>query len=252
MAYIEIRTPQKFINPEGLIQIPDLSSDLLVDLDADTLTGATGSSISRWEASGELGIVLDSIPSLMTGGNFPTLETGGLNGHNYAKFSGNHAIGTTVKPDIAVDDAPITTVFVFRDDSAAIASGRILTGYNPVPNYRNIQSVGNSVTAEVSIDEQRNVRATLPSPTPAGEWGVYVARIGNGRVNLRSSFGEEASISAISGDLTGLLLGANMGGASPLTGSIARVQIFGREMTDQEVGILLQSVSATYGIPVAA
>lgn len=252
MAFIEIRTPQKFLNPEGLIKIPDLSSNLLVDLNADTLTGSEGSPISQWEAGGELGIVLDAPVTHTDSNQMPTLGKNGAGGRNYVEFTSSNSLRASASTPIVEEDEPITVAFVLRDDSSSDRVGRILGGRDSAPNFRNIQMTGNKVAVEGSVSGQGGLRAVLPSVAPVGEWGAYVARSGNGKLSIMSSFGESAEMDALSGPLTSLVMGTNYGGDSPLTGSIACLRIYGREMTDQEVGLLLQSVSATYGIPVVA
>lgn len=251
MSFIEIRTPQKFTNPEGLILVPDMSSNLLVDLDADTIQGSHGSTIPRWEASGELGIVLDAPITYTDANQMPTLRENGAGGRNYVQFTSSNSLHATSRTPIAGEDEPITVAFVLRDDSSSISTGRILGGHNFAVNSRNIQMRGNKLAVAGSVGEQGELRAVLPSVAPVGEWGAYVARSGNGRLSIMSSFGESAEIDALSGALTGLVMGTNNGGDAPLTGSIACLRIYGREMTDAESKILLQDISDSYSIPVA-
>lgn len=250
MSFIEIRTPQKFTNPEGLILVPDLSSNLLVDLDADTIQGSHGSTISRWEAGGELGIVLDTPIPYTDANQMPTLGKNGAGGRNYVQFTSSNSLYAASRTPIAGEDEPITVAFVLRDDSS-VTTGRILGGHDPVPNYRNIQMLGNKVAVGGSVSGQGELRAVLPSVAPVGEWGAYVARSGNGKLSIMSSFGGSVEIDALSGPLTGLVMGTNFGGNAPLTGSIACLRIYGREMTDAESKILLQNISDSYSIPVA-
>lgn len=250
MSFIEIRTPQKFTDPEGLIIIPDLSSNILVDLDADTIEGAHGSTIPRWEAGGELGMVLDA-PIAYGANQMPTLGTDGAAGRNYVQFTGSNSLEASAQDHIVDHDEPTTVVFVMRRDSPELQVGRILSGRNSVPNFRNIHLASGKATVAGSVEGQSQRTTALPTAAPVGEWGAYVARFGNGKISIMSSFGETSEREANSGPLTGLIMGTTYTGGAALVGSIACLRIYGREMLDAEAKALLQNIGDSYNIPVS-
>lgn len=251
MAYIEIRTPQKFTNPEGLIALPDLTSGLLLDLDADTLTGDHGAEVSRWEAGGSYGAVLGTIAGSGYGFTHPTLETNGPNGHQSVAFNGEQSIASGWgDPVMLAPNQPATAVVVYADRGSDRDGGRILSGQNPTEDYRNIRHYGRQFATRFRYGTSPESSAALPSDLVDGEWGVYVVRWGEGVGRVDASTGESATATGDVGSINGVFVGSTSGGQQTLKGSVARIQVFDREFSDTDTAAMLSHMGIRYGIPI--
>lgn len=249
MAYIDIRTPQKFTNPANLIRIPDLNTGLLVDYDADTITGNTGTEVTSWEpAAGSLALPLDALPP---NGNatYPTLVDGTAGGHKAVKFDGQHNLRGNSGVEILASGAPATVLLVVKDNDTT-AVGRYLAGFNTATDFRNVRISSGKFTAGAGTSTSGTSSAQLAEDMPVGQWGVYVVRWGDGRVKIDSSTGGTADVPGTPGPLTGLSLGATYTATAYelARAEIARLQIFNRALEDHDVAALLSLMRSRYGL----
>lgn len=246
MAFIEIRVPQKFTNPEGLLRIPDVTTGLKVDLSADTLTGAEGSTVTQWQSSGSAPALLDRVVDSST--TLPTLTLDGPDGGRAVKFTGGQSISTGPGYIAAEEGQPATVVVVFRNDATDI-NQRILGvdvggssyRYLRVTRYQGVQAYSSTATAG---EQQFSIQGILTT----GEWVIAAVTYGESETTLRV-FGKGTSSSPMAlGAMTGLALGASPVGVEPMTGLIARVLIYDRPLGDFDADAIMSLLAKEYGI----
>lgn len=249
MAYIDIRTPQKFTNPDNLIRIPDLDTGLLVDYDADTITGNTGAEVSSWEpAAGSLALSLNTLPPTDTA-TYPTLVDGAVGGYKAVKFDGQHNLRGSSNVEVLASGAPATVLLVVKDNGTT-AVGRYLSGFNAATDFRNIRIASGKFTATADTSTSVASSAQLAADMPVGQWGVYVVRWGDGRVKIDSSTGETADVPGTPGPLTSVSLGATYTATAYELAKVefARLQIFNRALEDHDVAALMSVMRSRYGL----
>lgn len=141
---------------------PSDISGLVMDLDAEGLTGADGSSVSSWVDA----VNAAHSASLLTG--TPTLKLSFLNGHKVVRFPGDTELGLNWQPFDPTQ--PFTLYLVMRNDNADNATViESVSTANPsqgvLIRYKN--------TGEIRLYGQQDIALDVTNPVAAGSFGYF-------------------------------------------------------------------------------
>lgn len=240
MAFLEMRVPQPFTDPSGLLEVPN-TSGAVVDLNADTITAANGEEVTSWASTGTIPLTLNQ--KWGTGILFPILRQGAANGHNAVDFLGSHSI-TSDRELILPAGEPSTCAMVVKMRT----SGRILSGFPTDNNFRTVTHRG----ADIQVTSQEvggPVRvSTVPVDNPAA-WHILIARwSADGNLTLMTSEGKQLTSPNSMGQILGVIIGTTSAGGTPLDGQVARLSMWDRALTDMDCQSLMAKLRSEYAI----
>ena len=243
MSYLEIRVPQKFTNPDGLIVVPRLDEGLVAEWSADTLDGVDGAEVTTWSSSGERSLIADQ---RVGNGTYPTLEANTINGHHAVAFNGSQGIRAV--GDIVPEGGDVTIAATFRTDHQSV--GYILDTDQADGSGRSvfILTDGHIFRSLASTGSARLSSGVAPR---VGQWVSFVARFSGTTGRL---IGTPMSSEVVAADIppvsmADICFGTEYRGYSRFTGAIASVMIYDRHLSDVEASALLDVMSTRYGIP---
>ena len=238
MAFINVKVPQPFTDTTNLLSIADISQGMIADWDADSLGSGT---VSSWASSVSGGQVL---ASPISGSTAPTVGNG-PNGHKAVTFNGSQSIAGS--SPLLPNGMPGTIIVVAKNDlpdnTARLASSSVDdAGYF----YTRFRRSGLQATSALTGGQ---TSAYTTTKAGAGQWVVGVFRFSNTGVKVDSSLGDKASASGTVPNFSGYpILGMSNAGSETLTGAIARVMVYDRELSDSSVASAMDALRDTYGL----
>lgn len=245
MSYIEIVVPGEFADTTGLLEVPDLTSGLLLDFDADTITGISdGDPISSWTSKGANTLTLSATAGETTKPLFREAE---INGHAALEFGGTNSIQGGSGVTIFASSTPSTQVVIYRPTGEDTSEKRLTAGvgsggYRVVGDkegrpYLRTSATGSGSTSNWYLDGDVDT------------WRVVVGRWSPTTASLFTSFSNAVDTETVDeAPLTGITIGTTGGGNSGFTGLITRAMYFERALTDVEVRALIDVLVVRYAI----
>ncbi|KTS90661.1 hypothetical protein NS183_07695 [Microbacterium testaceum] len=232
-----------FTTDNPIYAIPDITTGLLLDYNADSL-GSVGSSVTSWASSaGSLGAAAN-----LTSGSSPRpTVVDGPNGHKAVRFvasSSQYLMTALFGTPLSL---PMTQVVILRP--AATSTASIVSGhYDTAANYIGIRRVSSGYDAGAGASSE----IVNGSSSDTSAFHVVTARHGASgmlRVDTVKSNGATGQASASRANLPRVTIGADAAHtASFLSGDVARVLMFSRALTDADIASLHATLGATYGI----
>ena len=215
--------------------------------DASTLTGADGSSVSRWDANyGSFSLNAASSPA-------PTLLAGGANGKNVVRFAAagflrnSDTFGVTASVVPTSGYAPPTTlVAVVRMSSGATMPGSTdIFGGSGHKLALHSSSVGPYLYAGTTGGlKSHNLND--------GQWHVLVGQIGVGGATIYiDGYVSDVTVASIGTQaIAGLTIGPGMNGTGLTTGTfdVAELMVSDRLLTPGQIETLSKYLGAKWGI----
>ena len=238
MAFINVKVPQPFTDTTNLLQIADISQGMIADWDADSLGSGT---VSSWASSVSSG---QALASPISGSTAPTVGNG-PNGHKAVAFNGSQSIAGS--SPLLPNGMPGTIVVVAKNDLAdntarLVSSSVDDSGYF----YTRFRLSGLQATSALTGGQ---TSAYTTSRASAGQWVVGVFRFSNTGVKVDSSLGDKTTSAGSVPNFSGYpILGMSNSNNEPLTGAIARVMVYDRELSDTSVDSVMDAMRDTYGL----
>ena len=240
MAFLEIRVPQPFTNPSGLLKMPD-TSGAVIELNADTITAANGEEVTSWVSTGTNPLTLDQ--KWGAGIEFPILRQGAVNGHSAVDFLGSHSIFSGSELVLPAGQ-PSTCAMVVK----VRTSGRILSGYPADSNFRAVTHRGTDIQVRSQEVGGPITSSTIPLDVPAA-WHVLIARwSADGNLTLMTSEGKQVTSPSSIGQALGVIIGSTSAGGTPLDGQVAWLSMWDRALTDMDCQSLMAKLRSEYAI----
>ena len=238
MAFINVKVPQPFTDTTNLLQIADISQGMIADWDADSLGSGA---VSSWASSVSGGQVLASPIS----GSTAPIVGNGPNGHKAVTFNGSQSISGS--SPLLPNGMPGTIIVVAKSDLADNTARLVSSSVDDAGYlYTRFRRSGLQATSALTGEQTSAFTTTKAS---AGQWVVGVFRFSSLGVKVDSSLGDKASASGTVPNFSGYpILGMSNSGSETLTGAIARVMVYDRELSDSSVASLMDAMRDTYGI----
>lgn len=238
MAFINVKVPQPFTDTTNLLQIADISQGMIADWDADSLGSGTVSSWASSVAGGQ------ALASPISGSTAPTVGNG-PNGHKAVTFNGSQSISGS--SPLLPNGMPGTIIVVAKNDLADNTARLVSSSVDDAGFfYTRFRLSGLQANAS-RVSGQTTAYTT--SRAAAGQWVIGVFRFSSLGVKVDSSLGDKASASGTVPNFSGYpILGMSNSGSETLTGAIARVMVYDRELSDASVDSVMDALRDTYGL----
>lgn len=223
--------------------IPDITTGLLLDYDADSL-GAIGSSVSLWASSaGSMG----AAANLTVSSSSKPVVVAGANGHKAVRFAAASSqylrtalFGTAI-------GLPLTQVVVMRPSATSTAS--IISGnYTSSSSFIGIRRVSAGYEMGAGASSEL-VNGSMPDTTG---FHVITGRHGPSallRVDTVLAQGVTGQAAPALANLPRITVGANSAANDQfLSADIAKILVYARALTTLDIASLHATLGATYGI----
>jgi arylsulfatase A-like enzyme len=247
--------------------IPPESSTLLVQLRAETLTGADGSGVSSF-ADSVTGDTFNGTVSQSTADNRPTLRKAALNGKSVLQFDGNDYLLSSQTNSLPTASRGLTIFLVATGDQ----SGNVAQRASQIGSSTGAggKAVGTDVSSETGF--RFNNGNAVYSANLASAFHIMVFRVPNGGTYADATMfidgtttdktfsGNSSNTNGIinfSGtDLelilgTGRLSSGNIATGDYFTGMLAEMQVYNEQLTELQINLVANYFSSEYGLPFA-
>lgn len=225
------------------IQIPDITTGLLLDYNADTL-GAIGASVTAWaSAAGSLGAAADLTVSSTSK---PTVVAG-PNGHKAVQATAASSQYLRTALFGSPIGLPLTQTIVVRPDSTS--TGALISG-----NFTSSSAFAGIRRNSTGYDAGAGASGELANGSSADTTGFHVVTIRHGasallRVDKSEAFGATGQAAPTLANLPRVTLFANSAATSTFfSGAVARMLMFNRALTDADIASLHATLGAQYAV----
>ncbi|MDF2990817.1 MAG: hypothetical protein K0S37_1331 [Microbacterium sp.] len=237
-----------FVTDNPIYADPDITSDLLLEYNADSL-GNVGTSVSTWASSGG---ALGAVANLSGGSPSKPTVVAGPNGHKAVRFDAAASQYLRTAVFGAALGLPLTEVAVVRPTSTntgAIISGAFIDNKSYFASLRRIST---------GYDAGAGASGELVNASSADTAGFHAVSVRHGanallRVDTVESPGVTGQAQATRdlATLPRVTIGANSGANQQFfAGDISLIRIFGRAFTDEDLDSLHATLAAEYGITI--
>jgi len=226
--------------------LPDITTQLLLDYDADSL-GAIGAQVATWASSaGALG----AAANLTGGSTAKPVVVAGPNGHKAVRAdSGSSQYLRTALFGSPVA-LPLTQVLVVRPTATSTAS--IISGH-----FSSSSAFAGVRRISTGYDAGAGGTGEIVNGSSADTSGFHIVTVRHGmngllRVDTVESPGVTGQASPSLANLPRVTLFTNSAANGQFfSGDVARLMMFGRALTNADIASLHATLGATYGITAA-
>lgn len=248
MSTLILRAPGALTNPlPGTPVIPDLTRDLLLDFNADSLGLPNGANVPTWlNDGGSWGSSADLLYASTTN---PKFVVGGVAaGHSSIKFTAsapNWLKTHSTNPIAPRADTPITVAMLAKFASAPTATENLFSGRTG--NAGAYIYARRGVSGRISIGGGALEQLLSQTSAPVGTWFVLVCVFDGANSKIRI---EQATTlgTTSSAYWDGIVVGANSAAINALGGEVAAMKAWSRALSDSEMELLRQELRTAHGL----